>query len=171
MLVNQRDIEKGASLRDRLLDRGFDLITHCFLSEFPGKSRTLEMDETTLIIRAFPLPDSYTPDHVDLLFEITGYPVLPPAGVYIPATAPNRDQIAKHLNGHVMTRTPSYVLDRIPINSRKSVEQLAQQGWGSWLCLHYVQWSWRLNYHNLLRGDCLYKFIENVFAALSGGHK
>ncbi|MGH8653937.1 MAG: hypothetical protein ACREYE_17990 [Gammaproteobacteria bacterium] len=167
MLINQRSIKKGA-LRDRLLDKEFELITR-FLSEFPGKPRALEMDDNYLLIGAFPLPDSYATDHVDLLFVISGYYLVPPAGVHIPRDTPNRQQIADHLGGHLMPGTSSHLLDHIPTSSRKSVEELADHF--DWVCFHYQDWTWKFNPLNLLSGDCLYKFIENVFAALAGTHK
>jgi hypothetical protein len=64
------------------------------------------------------------------------------------------------------------VLDHTPASYRKYVEELAKQGW-DWICYHYKDWSWQspVDPNNLLAGDCLYKYCENVFAALSGGHR
>jgi hypothetical protein len=170
MLLNQKPIVKGATLRDRLLDQEVELIA-LFLWQFDGRERSLELDDNTLLIRAFPLPDDYSPDHIDLLFVICGYPEVPPAGVHIPAKSPNRQQIRDHLGGHVQANS-TLVLDNTPASYRKYVEELAKQGW-DWICYHYKDWSWQhpMNPNNLLAGDCLYKFIENVFAALSGGHR
>ena len=123
MLTNHKPIEKGASLRDRLLDYECTLIANRFLVHFDSQPRTLELDEDALIIRAFPLPDDYSIDHLDLLFVICGYPDLPPAGVHIPSTTPNKEQIREHLGGHVMA-TSSYVLDHTPERYRKYVEEL-----------------------------------------------
>jgi hypothetical protein len=169
MLTNHKPIEKGASLRDRLLDYECTLIATRFLVHFDSQTRTLELDEDALIIRAFPLPDDYSIDQIDLLFVICGYPDLPPAGVHIPSTTPNKEQIREHLGGHVMA-TSSYVLDHTPERYRKYVEELNKQGW-DWICFHFKDWSWNLKPYNLLAGDCLFKYVENVFAALSGGHR
>lgn len=170
MTTNQTDMVKGGgTLRERLLDSEFDLITR-FLSEFPGRKRSVEMDDNHLLIRNFPLPDSYTLDHVDLLFLISAYYAAPPAGIHIPHNSPNREQIAKHLGGHLMSTTPSFVLDHTPERNREQVKKLADLGW-DWVCFHFKGWEWRLNPQNLLAGDCLYKLIENVFVALAGRHK
>lgn len=162
MITNATPIEKGASLRERLLNREFELIATRFLRQFPGARRSLELDDNTLLFRGFPLPDDYTPDRVDLLIVTWGYPDVPPAGIHVPSKSPNREQIAKHLGGHV--------LDNIPSSYLAYVEELADHGW-QWICYHYKNWSWRLNPTNLLSGDSLYKYTENVFAALSGGHR
>jgi hypothetical protein len=169
MLINLIPIEKGASLRDRLLDYECTLIASHFLVEFDSKPRTLELDENSLIIRAFPLPDDYATDHVDLLFVILGYPDIPPAGVHIPSKTPNREQIREHLGGHVLANS-TYVLNHTPERYRKYVEELAKDGW-DWVCFHFHNWTWTLKPHNLLSGDCLYKYVENVFAALRGGYR
>ena len=52
MLTNHKPIEKGASLRDRLLDYECTLIATRFLVHFDSQTRTLELDEDALIIRA-----------------------------------------------------------------------------------------------------------------------
>jgi hypothetical protein len=169
MILNLTPISKGASLRDRLLDYECTLIANRFLVHFDSQPRTLELDEDALLIRAFPLPDDYSIDQIDLLFVICGYPDLPPAGVHIPSTTPNKEQIREHLGGHVMA-TSSYVLDHTPERYRKYVEELNKQGW-DWICFHFKDWSWNLKPYNLLSGDCLFKYVENVFAALSGGYR
>jgi hypothetical protein len=137
--------------------------------EFDGRQRSLEMDDNKLLIGGFPLPDDFTPDHIDLLFVIAGYYEVPPASIHIPANSPNRQQITDRLGGHVQHNS-SLVLDHTPASYRKYVEELAKQGW-DWICFHHRDLSWKLNPNNLLAGDCLYKFIENIFAALSGGHR
>jgi hypothetical protein len=169
MLVNLTAISKGATLRDRLLDYECTLIATRFLVLFDSKPRSLEMDDDRLIIRSFPLTDDYATDYVDLLFVILGYPDVPPAGVHIPSNTPNREQIRERLGGHVMANS-HYVLDHTPERYRQYVEGLARDGW-DWVCYHFHDWSWKLKPHNLLAGDCLYKYVENVYVALSGGHK
>ena len=164
MLLNVTRIVKGATLRDRLLDQELELIATRFLGEFPGRDRSLELDDNTLLIGAFPLPDDYSPDYAEFLFIISGYPEVPPAGIHIPSDSPLRQQIAKHLGGHVYGR------GLIPESDLKYIEKFTKYG-SEWTCFHYESYSWKLNPNNLLAGDCLYKFIENVFAALSGGHR
>jgi hypothetical protein len=170
MITNLIPVEKGATLRDQLLDQEFGLIA-LFLAQFPERPRFLEMDENTLIIRAFPLPDEYLPeDHIDLLFVIRGYYEVPPIGVHIPSTSPNRQKIAERLGGHVQNNS-SIVLNHTPARYRKYVEELAGHGW-DWVCLHYRDYTWDFRPYHLLSGDCLYKFsTENVFAVLSVGFK
>jgi len=170
MITNQTDMEKGApTIRDKLLYYEFELISR-FLSEFPGKPRTIELDDNYLLIRNFPLPDSYTQDNVHLLFLISGYYDFPPAGLYIPSKTSNRDQIAKHLGGRLMSATPSFVLEHVSTGFREQAKKLADLGW-DWVCFHFKGWTWKLNTSNLLAGDSLYKLIENVFVALAGKHK
>lgn len=172
MILNATPIEKGGSLRDRLLDQEFKLIAR-FLWEFPGRCRFMEIDDEKLVIRAFPLPDDYTPDHIDLLIVTLGYPNVPPAGVHIPANSPNRGQIREHLNGHVMSGIPSHLLDHAPESYREQLKEVVGDGW-DWCCYRYTDWKWRkppINPNTLLSTDGLYKFIENVFAALSGGQR
>jgi hypothetical protein len=101
MLTNQQDIVKGGSVRDRLLDQEVELIATRFLADFPGRERTIELDDDTLLIGSFPLSDDYSPNYTDLLFVIHFYPDAPPAGIHIPSQSPLRGQIEKHLNGHV----------------------------------------------------------------------
>jgi hypothetical protein len=169
MLTIQTPIKKGASLKDRLLDYECALIVNRFLVQFDDKPRSLELDEEALIIRAFPLPDDYSIDQIDLLFVICGYPDVPPAGVHIPSKTPNREQIREHLGGHVIANS-TYVLDHTPERYRQYVDELAKQGW-EWICFHFKDWSWKLKPYNLLSGDCLFKYVESVYVALSGGYK
>ncbi|MGI0035606.1 MAG: hypothetical protein ACRD98_07050 [Nitrososphaera sp.] len=172
MLTIQTDLVKGATLRDRLLDRELELITH-FLSDFPTRKRAIELHDPYLVIRAFPLPDSYQTDSidsVDLLMVVSSYYDLPPAGIHIPSNTPNRDQIVKHLGGHVSTGNPQLLLKQLPESSRKYVEQLPAAGW-DWICLHTSNWTWKFNPFNLLEGDCLFKIVEYVFLSLSGKHR
>lgn len=169
MLVNLTAISKGATLRDRLLDYECTLIATRFLVLFDDKPRSLELDDNTLIIRSFPLPDDYSIDCLDILFAVCSYPDFPPAGLHIPSNTPNRQQIREHLGGHVMANS-QHVLNHTPERYRQYVEGLARDGW-DWVCYHFHDWSWKLKPHNLLAGDCLYKYVENVYAALSGGHR
>jgi hypothetical protein len=169
MLTNLTPLDKGASLRDRLLDQELVLIATRFLGEFPGRERSLELDDNSLLIRAYPLPDDYSPDYIDLLFFIGGYPELPPGGVHIPAKSPNRQQIVDRLDGHVLANS-TIVLSHTPERYRKYVEDIAKQGW-DWICLHFKDWSWKLSPNNLLSGDCLYKYVEATYAAFSSGYR
>lgn len=144
MITNSTPIRKGGSLRERLLDQELELIATRFLGTFPGRRRSLELDDNTLLIRAFPLPDDYNPDYIDLWITISGYPNVPPPSINIPSNSPQHQQLDKHLGGHVFD--------------------------SGWICYSYNH-SWKLNPNNLLAGDCLFKFVENIFAALSGGHR
>ena len=170
MLTNLTPISKGAALRDRLLDQECDLIATRFLAQFDGRTRSLELDDNALLIRAFPLPDDISPDYINLLFVICGYPDVPPAGAFFPSNTPNREQLAKRLGGHVQANS-THVINHTPAGYRKYVEELSKRDWEWWICYRYEGWSWKLNPNNLLSGDCLYKFVENTFAALSGGHR
>src|SRR5918998_1271736 len=85
MLLNVTRIVKGATLRDRLLDQELELIATRFLGEFPGRERSLELDDNSLLISAFPLSNAYNPDYAEFLFIISGYPEVPPAGIHIPS--------------------------------------------------------------------------------------
>jgi hypothetical protein len=171
MLTIQTDLEKGATLRDRLLDQELVLIATRFLGEFPGRERSLELDDNSLIIRFFPLSNDYSPDYIDLLFVICGYPEVPPAGVHIPAKSPNRQQIRDRLEGHVLANS-TIVLNHTPERYRKYVEELAKQGW-EWVCFHFKGWSWEhpVSPATIMQGDCLYKYVEATFAALSSGYR
>jgi hypothetical protein len=164
MLTNLTPLEKGASLRDRLLDQELVLIATRFLGEFPGRERSLELDDNSLLIRAFPFPDDYSPDYIDLLFVISGYPEVPPAGIHIPSQSPLRQQIVKHMGGHVHGRGV------FPESDFEYIKEFTDYGL-DWTCFSYAKHSWKLNPTNLLAGDCLYKFIEGTFAALSGGYR
>lgn len=162
IITNQTNIIKGAALRDRLLDQEFELISTQFLGHFDGIPRSLELDDDSMVIRSFPLPDDYSPDHIDLLFVITRYYEVPPAGVHIPSDCSQINQISKHLGGHVHASIPS---------SDVSVVNKYSNYGRHYICFQYKDLSWQLNPHRLLAGDCLYKFIENLFVALSGGFK
>src|SRR5438105_36303 len=52
MLTNLTPIEKGATLRERLLDQELELIATRFLGEFPGRERSLQLDDNSLLIAA-----------------------------------------------------------------------------------------------------------------------
>jgi hypothetical protein len=171
MLTNLTPLVKGASLRDRLLDQELVLIVTRFLYKFDDRERSVEIDDNSLIIRAFPLPADYSPNYIDLLFVIRGYPEVPPAGVHIPLNCPNRQRIRDRLEGHVQADS-TYVLSHTPESYRKYVEELAKQGW-EWICFHFKDWSWQIspNPNTLLAGDCLYKYVEATFAALSSGYR
>jgi hypothetical protein len=104
-----------------------------------------------------------------LLLVIRGYPEIPPAGVHIPLNSPNRQQIRDRLEGHVQANS-TIVLNHTPESYRKYVEDLAKQGW-DWVCFHFKDWSWQISPNNLLAGDCLYKYVEATFAALSSGYR
>jgi hypothetical protein len=169
MLTNLTPLVKGASLRDRLLDQELVLIVTRFLYKFDDRERSVEIDDNSLIIRAFPLPADYSPNYIDLLFVIRGYPEVPPAGVHIPLNCPNRQRIRDRLGGHVQADS-TYVLSHTPESYRKYVEDLAKQEW-EWICLHFKDWSWKLSPDALLAGDCLYKYVEATFSALSSGYR
>jgi hypothetical protein len=163
MITNQKDMVKGGSVRDRLLDQEVELIATRFLAEFPGRERSLETDDDTLFIGSFPLPDDYSPNYIDLLFVIHSYPEAPPAGIHLPSESPLRGQIEAHLNGHV------HGIGYCPDSDLKYIKKFSQFG-REWLCLYYRDNSWKINFINLMEGDCLYKFVENAYVALSGGH-
>ena len=171
MLTNLTPIEKGASLRDRLLDQELVLIVTRFLYKFDDRERSVELDDNSLLIRSFPLPADYSPNYVDLLFVIRGYPEIPPAGVHIPLHCPNRQQIRDHLDGHVLANS-TIVLNHTPESYRKYVEGLAKLEW-EWICFHYKDWTWQhpVNPATIMQGDCLYKYVEATFAALSDGYR
>jgi hypothetical protein len=169
MLTEQTALEKGATLRDRLLDQELVLIVTRFLYKFDDRERSVEMDDNSLIIRSFPLPKDYSPNYIDLLLVIRGYPEIPPAGVHIPGNCPNRQQIRDRLEGHVQANS-TIVINHTPESYRKYVEDLAKQGW-DWVCFHFKDWSWQISPNNLLAGDCLYKYVEATFAALSSGYR
>lgn len=162
MLTNQSDMVKGGSVRDRLLDQEAELIATRFLAEFPGRERTLEMDDDTLFIGSFPLPDDYSVNYINLLFVIHSYPEAPPAGIHLPTESPLRREIEAHLNGHV------HGIGACPDSDLKYIKKFSQFG-REWLCFRYRDSSWKINFINLLEGDCLYKFVENAYAAFSGG--
>lgn len=175
IITNQRNMDKGASFRDRLLNKKFDLISG-FLGKFDGIPRSVQLDHNYILINGFPLNDDYLPDdHVNILIVTVGYPDIPPAGIHFPSIARSRDKIAQHLGGHVLSRLGNFLPAHIPESYRNKITKfsnaLADNGW-VWICFHYQDWRWKFNPVNIMSGDCLYKYCcENLFAALSGGYR
>ena len=158
--TNPTDIEKG-TLRDRLINEEMDLIAKRFLATFPGKRRQIIRDDndTYLLIANFPLPDNYDPDYVDLLIVTVGYPDVPPAGVHVPVELENLREMGRRLGGHIMPD------ENLPKSYKQHVHELERHGW-RWICYHYNDWQWQLNPNNLLSGDCLFKYVESLYAVL-----
>jgi hypothetical protein len=134
-----------------LLQRESVLIQRRLLDQFPGpceRSVTVEpVNGDYLLIRNFPLPNRYRPDHIHLLLLTADYPAQPPQGFHLPSGHPALKAIRRHLHAY-------------------EAGAASAGGW-SWLCWHYAGHSWRLDARRLMDGDCLYKFVESIFAVLN----
>lgn len=167
LITNQVPISKGG-LKAQLLEQEVRLIRERFLAEFPpppARGVSLDPSGDVLLIENFPLPDHYRPDFSKLAIVTVGYPDVPPAGVHVPGDDARRlSKIRSALGGHVFRAS------ELPSSYRDKVEELDDFGM-EWVCYHYDGWAWDLDPRDLLQGDCLYKYVENVYAAISGGDR
>lgn len=122
-----------------------------------------------LVLRNFPLPDGfvdeygqlhrYQPDYENIVVVIPDYPEVGPRGVHVKKdSAWNLNVIKQALKGHIYQDV---------VGGRHDLSGLRERGW-QWICFHYTNDEWKFNTQNIVAGDCLAKYVESLFIALSG---
>ncbi len=111
-----------------------------------GLSRTREL----LLLRNFPLPDGFRPDHIDVLLVIADYPGRPPIGLYV--LNDNNAALLRRLEG-------VFSLYR----ERAFYQAPAIAGY-TWICYHYAGDAWHFNADRPTAGDNLRKFLMSFFS-------
>ncbi|MGH8631714.1 MAG: hypothetical protein ACREU7_13250 [Burkholderiales bacterium] len=127
-----------------------------FLGEFgecpSGEPRSVGLGRTDelLLLRNFPLPDGFRPDHIDLLLVIADYPGRPPIGAYV--LNRNNATLLRRLEGifHMYRDRAFYQAPAIP-------------GY-TWICYHYAGDVWHFNAAHPAAGDNLRKFLMSFFS-------
>ncbi len=121
----------------------------CFEPPSGGGQRRAQVDHTcmNLTVKNFPLPDQFSPDHVDLLVPIPDFPAGAPSGMYLVNGNSDVaiDQIRRMCNGsHHVPKVPGY----------------------TWICHAYVRNQWRRNSKAPCEGDNLGKYLAAFFFKL-----
>lgn len=127
----------------------------------------IEQDVDFILIYNFPLPvyktkkgkiKYYESEVEPIVVILTEYPEFGPHGIYILKKSPNYQKIEKILgDDHVFKRA---------VDSPVKDKGLKKKGW-RWLCFHYEE-KWKFNLKDIRQGDCLTKYFQNLYAALSG---
>lgn len=127
-----------------------------FLDEFGdcarGEPRSVGLSRTgeLLLLRNFPLPNSFRPDYIDALLVVADYPGTPPIGLYVL----NRN------NAALLWR-----LERVFSMYRDRAFYRAPPIPGyTWICYHYAGDVWHFNAARLAAGDNLRKFLMSFFS-------
>ena len=176
--TNQQDIVRG-SVKSDLLLQDLKLFHKYFLSDFDGIQTTIDLcgddpdnDPDYILISKFPLPDqllnsnrsgSIQRDWEDVIVVITDYPEYGPFGIHVRDNSPNKELIESALEGHQFDNP----IGHPDSDYKESVKDLEKLGW-IWICFHYRDSAWHINHKDLKMGDCLAKYLENLYAALCG---
>ncbi|MCB1878200.1 MAG: hypothetical protein KDH88_19670 [Chromatiales bacterium] len=107
-----------------------------------------------LVVRNFPLPNQYRPDHIDLLLVTTGYPGRPPVGMHVKKNG-NSALIGQ------LERLFGHTFGSAAISDAEQID-----GW-AWICYHYQGNTWQYNARNLRSGDNIWKFLDSFYNELS----
>lgn len=154
--TNIVEINKGAffkSNKQKLLAQEVEDI-NAFLQGFYPTSNGqtgrayLENDEI-LVIKNFPLPSIFKPDHVDLVLLLPNYPQQPPHGIHVLQSSNNKrllDQL-KVIYHH--TYDSAVVGEAVDIPNY------------SWICYHYNDFKWHFSTENRKIGDNVAKYLNN----------
>lgn len=175
--LNQQDIVRGANI-ERYLQEESKLMKRFFFDSFEDHSCTMQVEEDngawSVYFENFPLPDdlntgatkiAYEPDKENILILLDGYPFHPPHGIFIRRDSKNRPKIESALQGHMYSK----VIGAEQVSST-DVDLLNSKGW-DWFCFHYEDNRWNFNTETLEHGDCLAKYIENLYAAFEGAYR
>jgi len=143
-----------------------------FLNDFsqePKREIVLDKNLDWVILKNFPLPDSFqngfrkvqfAPDYEDILLVTTQYPNCGPWGIHIKKDSPNDVAIAQALGG-------GHVYGGVMGGRTSDYASVVDKDW-KWVCFHTDNQSWNFNYNNLRAGDCLWKYIITLFAGFQG---
>jgi hypothetical protein len=169
----QSDLVDGG-VKTNCLNQDLLLYHRHFLSEFPSlhKPQAVVGDNDNWVqFVNFPLPEFamihgqrkyYKTEYDDIIVVTSDYPQFPPRGVHFNENSPNLPIFRQVLGGHVF--------DDIVCSSseyKENIRQLENMGW-MWMCFHHENYSWNFNARDIKAGDNLYKYIEMLFARLSG---
>jgi hypothetical protein len=176
-IINQEPVKRG-SVKTEYLFRDLTLMKKHFFGTFPGFDPEMiicgpEDDPLWLEFNNFPLPETSVVDNENIPWKneteriivvIAEYPHVGPYGVHIHKSSQNLFLIEKQLGGgHIFKRpmaNDSYA---------NSVSGLESKGY-VWICFHYAAGIWKFNRNAIGEGDCLAKYIENLYQALGGAN-
>ncbi len=119
-----------------------------------GSRRTALLGDTGefIVVKHFPLPDRFRPDHVDLLVLVPDFPARPPIGVY--CLNRNNESVIAQISSVFNAFRDSAYHDAPPVPGY------------TWICHHYANNQWRRNPHAPNRGDNVGKFLADFFFKL-----
>ena len=120
-----------------------------------GARRVVQLGDTGefIVVRHFPLPEGFRPDHVDLLVLVPDFPATPPIGLYC-LNRNNESVIAQ------IETVFNAFRDRA-LHSAPSVPGY------TWICHHYAENRWRYVSRAPSRGDNVAKFLSDFFFKLA----
>lgn len=107
----------------------------------------------TMILRDFPLPDSYVPDRIDIALIVTAFPADPPKGLYI-LRRPDNSRVVASLQA------------RFNVFREKGFHGAPSVIGFEWLCIGYLD-GWRYDAAQPNKGDNVQKMLSE-FWRLSG---
>ncbi|MCC6505039.1 MAG: hypothetical protein IT475_06280 [Aquimonas sp.] len=114
---------------------------------------TLQASGETLVIKRFPMPDGFRPDHLNLALVVKGFPMDPPKGIYLLKTSENKSVIAS-------------LQTRFNIFNGRGFHGAASIDGFEWLCIGYLDgWQYNRSYPN--RGDNIQKMLAEFWRLIS----
>ena len=144
--------------KDQLLQGQIQAIA-AWVSCFDGLVATprigLGPNKQTLYIKNFPLPDGYNPNCLDIVLDVSNFPVDPPKGIYLLTNATSRplvDHLKRSFN----------IFQNSAAHSARPV-----QGY-EWICVGYIN-GWRFNPNNPPKGDNILKMLQSWWRILDEG--
>ncbi len=154
--------------RSYYLQREIPLIAG-FLKDFrfadPGIRPSIEVGNDRwqwLRLVNFPLSDDYRPDHENIVIVVFDYPEFGPAGIHVARNSSNKARMQQVMRGHMFNYA------QLPPQYLQYVEEVPNH---DWICFHYANWRWNFNPRNIMAGDNLVKYIEALYANLTGGYR
>jgi len=150
---NLSEINKGAPDLLALLDwekRNVQAWLDSFEPPRKGRRRArLHSSGQLLFVEAFPLPDRYRPDEVDIVLAVDKFPSVPPIGLYALNT---ERQMVSQLSGHFRA-----------FADKAFHEAQAIPGY-TWICFHYANNRWKYDAKNPAKHDNICKFLNTFYA-------
>lgn len=107
---------------------------------------------TYAVVKAFPLPDGYRPDQLDILVRLHNFPSLPPIGLYL--LNRGNESLVRQISSRFNAFADAAFHDAEPIPGMTLV------------CYHYAGNGWRYNAANPASGDNLAKFLASFYSEL-----
>ena len=121
-----------------------------------GRSRRAVLGESGqyIVVEAFPLPDGYQPDEVDVLIVVDNHPTIPPIGLYV--LNRGNERLVSQLRGRFNA------FEGRAFHDAPSIPNY------TWCCYAYAENRWRYNAAAPHKGDNVRKFLAGFHAELEG---